>query len=170
VAPAAVGRYLVAMPQGPALALAIGVSAFVLFFLIGRLTRRKAQPMSTTTDSLTHHVEEQIILMVSDRLRIDDEELAATLRKEPDPGIVEKVTKDVRAIELVYEKKHGKGPARYDLGVEVHFEDGHLDRKINEVSVAWLPEDVSQAFAKTGAARVHRAWTLPWQNANNKVS
>ena len=160
------------MSQGT-VAVGVCIAAFLLFFLIGRLTRRKAPEMSTTTDSLTHHVEEQIILMVSDRLRIDDEELATTLRsrdKEPDPGIVERITKDVRTIELVYEKKHGKGPARYDLGVEIHFEDGHLDRKINEVSVAWLPEDVSQAFAKTGAARVHRPWTLPWQSDDNKVS
>ncbi len=159
-------------------AVGVAVAAFLLFFLIGRLTRRKAPEMSTTTDSLTHHVEEQIILMVSERLRIDDEELATALRSKggsstddrvPDPGVVERITKDVRTIELVYEKKHGKGPTRYDLGVEIHFEDGHLDRKINEVSVAWLPEDVSQTFAKTGAARVHRPWTLPWQS-DNKAS
>lgn len=148
-------------------AIAVCLGAFALFFLIGRLTRRKDPAMSTTTDSLTHHVEEQVIRMVSERLRIDDEELAATLRRSSSssssaPGIVDKVSKDVRRIELVYEKKHGPGPTRYDLGVEVHFEDGHLDRKIDEVSLAWLPEDVAAAFAKTGAARVHRAWSLPW--------
>ena len=147
-----------------AYAVAASLAAFALFFLLGRLTRRKAHAMSSsTTDSLTHHVEERVIRMVSDRLRIDDEALATTLRKEPDPGIVEKVTKDVRRIELVYEKKHGNGPTRYDLGVEVHFEDGRLDRKIDEVDVGWLPGDVTEAFAKTGAARVHRTWTLPWE-------
>lgn len=145
------------------LALAIAVTAFIVFFVIGRATRREAHAMSTTTDSLTHHVEEQVIRMVSQRLHIDDQELASTLRKEPNPGIVEKVSKDVRRIELVYEKRHAKGASKYDLGVEVHFEDGHLDRKIDELDDAWVPEDVTAAFAKTGAARVHRPWQLPWE-------
>lgn len=152
----------------PVLALAIAVTAFIVFFVIGRATRREADAMSTTTDSLTHHVEEQVIRMVSTRLHIDDQELAATLRssdrgKEPDPNIVEKVQKDVRRIELVYEKRHAKGSSTYDLGVEVHFEDGHLDRKIKELDDAWVPDDVTAAFAKTGAARVHRPWQLPWE-------
>ena len=155
----------------PVLALAIAVTAFIVFFVIGRATRREAHAMSTTTDPLTHHVEEQVIRMVSQRLHIDDQELASTLRSfapeprtEPKPGIVEKVSKDVRRIELVYEKRHAKG-SKYDLGVEVHFEDGHLDRKIDQVDDAWVPEDVTAAFAKTGAARVHRPWQLPWERA-----
>lgn len=161
------GRYVHPMPQGTVIAVAIvsSVAAFAVFFLLGRITRRKAPTVSTTTDSLTHHVEDQVIRMVGGRLHIDDEALAATLREAPDPTIVEKVTKDVRRIELVFEKRHERGTSKYDLGVEVHFEDGRLDRRIEPVDDAWVPDDVAAAFAKTGAARVHRPWSMPWDRA-----
>jgi hypothetical protein len=146
------------------LMLLMSALAFFAFYLLGKLFRRKARTLGeTATDPLTHHVEEQLVLLVGDKLDLDPDALAASLNGSPDADIVTEIEKSVDRVELVFERKPGKGANRIDLSVEVLFSDGKLERRINEVNVGWLPTAVRDRLFRTGAARAHETWLFPWQ-------
>jgi hypothetical protein len=143
----------------------VAALAFFTFYLAGRLTRRarKNARHAARLDPFEHHVEEQLVLMIGDALDLDAETLSRALRGAPDTDVVSTIEKRVQRVELVFEKRPGASHQRVDLSVEVHFEDGKVDRRINEVRWAWLPTDVEGRFHSTGTARVHREWLFPWQ-------
>lgn len=138
--------------------------AFFAFYLLGKLFRRKPRiEKRRATDPLAHHVEEQIVLLVGDKLDLDPDALAATLREAPDADIVSAVEKGVDRVELVFEKRPGGGASVVDVSVEVLFSDGKLDRRINQVNAGWLPRAVAHRLFGSGGARTHETWLFPWQ-------
>jgi len=143
----------------------LGALAFFAFYLLGKLARRKHKPapLSAVADPLGQMIEEQVVVMVSEGVGISPEALVLSLRNAPEPEIVSAIEKGVARVELVFERRPGAGALRVDLTVEVHFEKGGFDRRIHEVTYAWLPADVVKDLYRTGAARVHRPWQFPWQ-------
>jgi hypothetical protein len=139
--------------------------AFFAFFLVGKTGRRKRNKDARApgSDALQQLVEEQVVLMVSEGLALHPEALVLSIRTAPDPDIVSAIEKGVARVELVFERRPGAGALRVDLSVEVAFENGGFDRRIHEVSYAWLPSDVVSDLYRSGAARVHRPWQFPWQ-------
>ncbi len=137
----------------------------VVFLVVSRIAkkRKRADDKSKSESAIDKWAKDEIVLKLAKRLELEEVDLAATLSGSPDPDLVEKLEKAVRKIDVAYERAPG-APGSVDARVEIHFEDGTLDRSIKRFAWSALTSEVANDFAASGASHTFRSWKFPWQD------
>ena len=136
------------------------LAAFI-FYWARRLVKGRPSPAApVVAHAADAWVVREVAAIVGKRLSVGKEELGRTLGGNPDPELVSSIERVVARIEVVYERLVA---AQIEARVEVAFEDGTKEKSARTVGWSDLPAEVRDELGRTGASRVHRTWTLPWQ-------
>jgi len=144
--------------------LALAALSIATFFVVRRLFRGKSKPLAGKQEAPVEiWARSEIARILADTLELEESQLSAALRGNPDPDLVTRLERSVRKVEIVYERVPGMDAAA-DVRVEVHLENGKLERSIRRVEKTELPAHITDDWAKTGAAQVFRPFSFPWQS------
>ena len=144
--------------------LALAALSIAAFFVVRRVFRGKAKPIAAKQEAPVEiWARSEIARILADKLELEESQLSATLRGNPDPDLVTRLERSVRKMEIVYERVPGMDTAA-DVRVEVQLENGKLERSIRRVEKTELPAHVMEDWAKTGASQVFRPFLFPWQS------
>jgi hypothetical protein len=159
------GRSVNLVPMLEIVCLAI-ISLFV-FLLVARLTKKRGSKSTGNVrgeSAAEAWARAETARIVSNRLEVEEADVATTLGGNPDPDLVTRIERAVQKVEVVYERVPGNTTSA-DIRVEVTFEDGRTERVVKRTEFADLPSQVKDEFATNGTAHVFRPWLFPWSRS-----
>ena len=132
----------------------------LIFFWSRRAAKKRAGKAKPTTSAVDLWVSREVSSIVAKKLALTKDDVQKSFAGDPDPETVTSIERAVAKVELVFEKLAAGGT---ELRAEISFEDGTSQRAARTIGWSELPDGVREELARTGASRVHRPWSLPWQ-------
>jgi hypothetical protein len=142
----------------------LAIIGLFFFLLVSRIMKKRgAKKVGVRVETpIEIWARSEATKMISERLEVEEADVAATIGGNPDPDMVTRLEKAVQKVEVVYERVPGAGGSS-DVRVEITFEDGRTERSVRRIDFAELPAEVKDEFAASGTAHVFRPWLFPWQ-------
>lgn len=148
-----------------AVALALGVLLFLIFYKRSKKTPEIARETTPALDRFLRDALEQelaeSVLGFKGSSPEERKKLTRTLADEPDADVVGKIEELVKAVELEFVRYDHE--ADVEATVRVRYEDGKTGTATRRLPLADVPRAVIAELEQKGATRVFRTWAFPWQ-------
>ena len=113
-----------------------------------------------TRDGVDRWVAETLATALAKDLGRDADDVARTLREEPEPAIVEELERAVRDVRVVFRRRAEAGAV--DVSVEFRTADGRRRTLTGTHSWDDMPSPVREEMVRTGKRELERPWDFPW--------
>jgi hypothetical protein len=133
-----------------------------LIFALAKRVVQKRRGKATTARVATGiegWIASEVAGIVAKKVALGRSEVERSMTGAPEAEVVSAVERVVSRVEVVYERL---AAGQLEVRAEVHFEDGSHQRATKMVGWSELPEGVREELKRSGAAQVHKNWSMPW--------